>query len=80
VGTAGGIGTFSYLSAEVWRNGARNWVGGWGGGGSSYGQSLSLRILSLTANDFVTLGMETSKTFSLDGAAVHSGLAGFLLG
>lgn len=79
IATVGATGTFSYLSAELWVNGSRVRVGGWGGGGPSYGQISSSYTIYLNANDYAELASESSKAFTLQSGA-HTMLAGFLVG
>jgi hypothetical protein len=79
VATTGGTGTFSYLSAELWINGVRTFVGGWGGGGSSYGVTSTAVTYPLIAGDYVQLGCETNKTFIMQSGS-HTSLSGYLIG
>ena len=80
VATTGGVGTFSYLSCEFWVNGSRRSVGGWGGGGPSYGQTCNTAILFLNANDYIELGCESNKTFAFEASSQHTTFSGYLVG
>jgi hypothetical protein len=80
IATSGGAGTFSYLSCEFWVNGARRVVGGWDGGGPSYGQTSHSTVLFLNTNDYVQIGCESNKTFNLDASNNHTTFSGFLVG
>jgi hypothetical protein len=79
IATVGGTGIFSYLSAELWVNGGRVRIGGWGGGGSSYGQTSNSFTIYLNANDYAELASESSKAFTLQSGA-HTMFAGYLVG
>ena len=81
VATIGGSGTFAYLSAEIWVNGNRTFIGGWGGGGAggSYGRTCSSTVMYLNAGDYVTVGCETNKSFIAQSGA-HTSLSGHLIG
>ena len=80
ISTIGGAGTFSYLSSEIWVNGIRRIVGGWDGGGTSYGNTSVSGVVSLNANDYVELYCEASKTFTVASGAGYSFLSGHLIG
>lgn len=82
IATVGSTGAFTYLSSEIWVNGSRRIIGGWDGGGSSYGKSSVSGVIYLNANDYVELYCEANKTFTLDGQAggLNSFLSGHLIG
>jgi hypothetical protein len=81
VATQGGVGTFSYLSAELWVNGARRRVGYWGGGGSSYGGTSGSYTAYLSAGDYAELASESNKTFAMQwGTGSHTQFSGHLVG
>lgn len=80
VSTVGGAGAFSYLSSEIWVNGIRRIVGGWDGGGTSYGNTSVSGVVSLNANDYVELYCEANKTFTMASGSGYSFLSGHLIG
>jgi hypothetical protein len=79
IATEGGIGTFGYLSAELYINGGRVRIGGWGGGGDSYGQTSGSYVVYMNAGDYAELGCEADKTFPMQ-IGNHTMLSGYLIG
>ena len=81
VGTVGGVTGVSYISAELWVNGARgnHMTGGWDSGGSSYNQNSNAFITQLSAGDYVQLGSEINISCTIQSGS-HTQLRGYLLG
>lgn len=82
--TGGNVGTFNYLSSELWVNGIRRRIGGWDGGGSSYGQTSNSFIIYLNVGDYAEIGCESSKAFTMQGDSSAGSsctqFSGFLIG
>jgi hypothetical protein len=74
-----GTGQLAFLSAEIWVNGSRLVIGGWGGGGISYGVTINSSIITLNANDYVELGCESSAVVQMQ-PGTATGISGFLIG
>jgi hypothetical protein len=79
VATQGGVGTFQYLSCEFWLNGNRHFIGGWDGGGPSYGQTSSSVVINLNVGDYIQLASEANKSFNMQGPN-HTSFSGYFLG
>ena len=79
IATAGSVGSFQYLSCEFWVNGSRIYIGGWDGGGVSYGQVTNSVVIYLNAGDNVGIGCEANKSFNMVGD-YHTTFSGFLIG
>lgn len=85
VATVGSAGGFSYLSAELWLNGSRRAIGGWGTGAASgsYGETTSSYVVSMNAGDYAELACESNKSFNLQGNSSTNGntlFSGYLIG
>jgi hypothetical protein len=82
IATEGGAGSFAYLSAELWVNGSRVRIGGWGcgGAGGSYGETASSYVVYMNANDYAEFGSESNKSFNVQNGGGNTIFAGYLLG
>jgi hypothetical protein len=81
IATEGGSGSFNYLSAELWVNGNRTRIGGWGcgGAGGSYGETASSYVVYMNAGDYAEMGCESNKSFNAQTGS-NTLFAGYLIG